>query len=209
MTQNYTTPAVEPVAEHVIPRESRASRRPAIGPAFAVFAADACAIVFCTVMLWLGAGATVLSGQPLVIAVAFAGGSLLAGVASLFQKRSEASTRAVILVHLLYVFGLAAGYIAYLSTGKYYFFAWILLFAGVYLAARAATVLIVDTVAGRRPLWVLVRLVSIAAGVATIVLMSVVWVDSSLMGDLLVFVLLVAVAGLVFEAGVRAFRRVS
>jgi len=165
---------------------------------------DTAAIASSSVLLWLGAGTTVLTGDALPMSLAFAGGVVLGALSN--TLRHGTGTRGAVSTALAGTLVLAGGLVVRITLAPSYFFAWVLLYAAAFVTARVALALVVDAFAGRARGAVPWRIGAIGAGVTMIVLLDVVWADSTVLADLAVFVLLQAVMAVLCELGIRSFR---
>ncbi len=205
MRQTYMAPAESAPSDDRRPRRAVTSRSPRVAGAVAVAALlDVAAAGFSAMLLWLGAGTTVLSGEPVAMSLAFAGGVVLAALSNL--RMARAGTRGAVTIALTYAVLLAAAYAVRVIVVQTYFFSWIVVYAGAFLAARVAVALVVDGFARRAGAALVWRVTAICAGVAVVVLLGNVWNDSALLGDLIVFVVLLSIAAVLFELGIRSFR---
>jgi len=206
MRQTYVAP-VEPMPSGG-ERRRRTESAPVghtVGAVFMVVLLDTAAIAFSTVLLWLGAGTTVLSGAPVAMTMAFAGGAVLAALSNLSAAR--AGTGGAMAIGLTSTVLLVAAYALRIFVVQAYFFSWVIVYAGAFVAARGAVALVIDGFAGRASRSLLWRLVAVGTGIAAVVSLGEVWSDSALLADLVVFVFLLSIAAVLFELGVRSFRR--
>lgn len=196
--------------EHAAPQDKRMRRgtepsagRAVISGMLAVLV-DCAAVTFTAVLLWLGAGTTVLSGAPIVMTIAFAGGAVLASASNLLQVGVR--TVGAVTVALVHTVVIVVATVLQFTVVPTYFFSWVVVFAGAFFAARSAVALVVDAFASRAVGALAWRVVAIGAGVTAVVLLRGVWSDSTLLADLVVFVVLLAIAAVLFELGIRSFR---
>ncbi|MGM7697980.1 hypothetical protein [Microbacterium sp. A84] len=180
---------------------------PTVGSTIVAVLLDISAIAFVSTMLWLGAGTTVLTGEPIVMIIAFAGGTVLASLSDL--RLPHTRTRSAVTIALIYVFLLFAAFALRLTIIETYFFSWIIVFGGAFIAARVAVSLVVDMFHGRANDALIWRLVAISAGVAAILLLDNVWAGSTLLIDLVVYVILLSLAAALIGVGIRSLRKSS
>jgi len=201
-----------PTQEH--PESSRAENaaasRRSLPPAARVSVAvvfDIATVAFVASLLWLGAGATVFAGEPLPMAVAFAGGVVLAAAAwSSARVDAAGAPLAGSLRGILSTVLLVGAYVLATLGFDHYYFAWVVLFGGVYTAVTGAVQLIAVAFRRQRVVYPIGSISALAGGTAVSLLLHSVWLESGILADLIVFTVLLVGIAAALEIFVHAVR---
>jgi len=177
-----------------------------LGLGATVLVFDALATGAMAVLMWIGAGASVFQGQPVLIAIAFAAGSIVFALARVTLDRARSARVASITHGLLVAAALSAGYYFYVSLGENYFTAWAIVLGASCVLAGELLDVVIAVVRGRRAT-VFGHLVAVPFCVGAIVLLSDVWAAPGFLADLTVFAVLIAGAARLVAVGIDLYRR--
>lgn len=192
------------------PRRVEDLDKKVVGPAarlglfMAAMTLDIFSIAITPTLLWLGAGATVLSGEPLLMSVAFAVGVMLAGGAAVLRPRTVRST---VVTSIIFVVVLVSLWIGTLADLGGYFLEWMTLYAAMQVGAGAVIALALQVFSGGGRGGVVALVCVLVTSAIVVLLLSRVWSDSALLGDLVVFTVLLAAGARVLDAAIRFFRK--